>query len=376
MAVEPHRKKMAVAVERQLSRHLGVAAMAVGNKAAGTVVGPFDRAGELARRIEDAVIFGICRLLHAKRAADPLGQDPHFVAADAKNAGDVVAKAEDALAADMQCPVLAFGIVVGDRRARLHRVDDDAVVAQPQPGDVGSPGKGGGDLLAVTEMEVEPDIVRHVVVKDRRIRGVGASGFGHRRQRVDVNGDQLGRVLGLRRGLGDDRRDRLADMPHLIRRQRVMRWGQHRGAVAIVHDLARRQWPDAGLGQLRRGIDRENAGHRPRRRGVDAADHAVREVAPHHHRMGLAWQADVVGVVPFAAQQYRVFGARHRLADREFFLGFQQGRIDVVVHGSFLCACLMALVQDIANPAFERLRKIAEELLCVLQDAPKGGPQR
>ena len=29
-------------------------------------------------------------------------------------------------------------------------------------------GKGGGDLLAVAEMEIEPDIARHVVVEQRR----------------------------------------------------------------------------------------------------------------------------------------------------------------------------------------------------------------
>ena len=34
-----------------------VAAMRVGDKAAGAVVGPFDRAAELARRVQDAVIF-------------------------------------------------------------------------------------------------------------------------------------------------------------------------------------------------------------------------------------------------------------------------------------------------------------------------------
>ena len=52
----------------------------------------------------------------------------------------------------------------------------------------------------------------------------------------------------------------------------------------------------------------------------------------HHHRVGLAGQAHVVGVMPFAAQEDRVLGARHRLADRELLLGPEQGRIDVVVH--------------------------------------------
>ena len=59
-------------------------------------------------------------------------------------------------------------VVFGDGRARLDRVDDDAVVAQVQPGDMRGLGEGGGDLVAVAEMEVEPDIAGHVVVELRR----------------------------------------------------------------------------------------------------------------------------------------------------------------------------------------------------------------
>ena len=332
VAVEPHGEETAVAVERELGRHLGVAPMGVGDKAARTVVGPFDRAAEFARGIEDAIIFRVGRLLHAERAADPFGQDAHLVAPDAENAGDVVAKPEDALAADMQGPVLARGVVIGDRRARLHRIDDDAVVAQPELCHVSCRGKGGGDLLAVAEMKIEPDILRHVIVEDRRVGGVGEGGLGDRRQRVDVDGDEFGGVPGLRRGLGDDRGDRLADMPYLIRRERVMGRHQHRGAVAVVHDLAGRQRADAALRQLGRGVDCEHTGHLPRRRGVDAADDAVGDVASHHDGIGLAGKVDVVRIMALAAQQHRVFRARHRLADREFLLGPEQGRIDVVVH--------------------------------------------
>ena len=48
---------------------------------------------------------------------------------------------------------------------------------------------------------------------------------------------------------------------------------------------------------------------------------AVRVAAAHHHRVGLAGQADVVGIVALAAQQHRVLGARHRLADGKFLDG-------------------------------------------------------
>ena len=40
--------------------------------------------------------------------------------------------------------------------------------------------------------------------------------------------------------------------------------------------------------------------------------------AAHHHRIGLAGPADVVGVGAFAAHQLGVFAATDRLADAEF----------------------------------------------------------
>jgi hypothetical protein len=166
-------------------------------------------------------------------------------------------------------------------------------VAQAQPGDVGGGGEGGGDLVAVAEVEVAADVVRHLVVKDRRTGAIGVGGLGDDRQRVDVDRHHFGRVPGEREGVGDHGSNRLADMPHPVRGQRVPRRAQHRGAVAIVHDLARRQRADAAHGQIGRGIDREDARHRSRRPRVDGADDAVRQMAPDHHRLGLARHADV-----------------------------------------------------------------------------------
>ncbi len=83
-------------------------------------------------------------------------------------------------------------------------------------------GKGGLDLFSVAEMEIETDIAGHFVIEDGCLGGVGEGGLGDRRQRVDVEGDQFGRVPGLRLGLGDDRGDRLADMADLVRGQGVM----------------------------------------------------------------------------------------------------------------------------------------------------------
>ena len=40
--------------------------------------------------------------------------------------------------------------------------------------------------------------------------------------------------------------------------------------------------------------------------------------AANHHRIGLAWPADIVGVATLAAHEHRVFAAPDRLSDAEF----------------------------------------------------------
>ena len=162
--------------------------------------------------MHDAEMFGIGRLLHAEGAADPAGQHAHLVAPDAEDRGEVVAEPEDALGADMERPMLALGVVLGDRGARLHRIDDDAVVAQLEPRHMGRFGKGGRDLLAVAIVEIEPDIPRHIVIEERRAGRGCFLGACDGRQRVDVDDHRFGGVLGLGNSFGDDRGDRVADI--------------------------------------------------------------------------------------------------------------------------------------------------------------------
>jgi hypothetical protein len=47
----------------------------------------------------------------------------------------------------------------------------------------------------------------------------------------------------------------------------------------------------------------------------------VGDPAADDHRIGLACELDVVGVATLAADQRRILGARHRLADAEFHQG-------------------------------------------------------
>ena len=55
-----------------------------------------------------------------------------------------------------------------ERRARLHRIDDDAAVHEFEPGDVGRPREGGVHRVGVAVMIIERDIAGHVVIELRR----------------------------------------------------------------------------------------------------------------------------------------------------------------------------------------------------------------
>ena len=341
---EKHREEIAVAIERQFGGRLGVAAMGVGHEAARTIVGPFDRAAEFAGRVQEAIILGISRLLHAEGAADTVGQHTQLIAPDPQDSGDVVAEPEHPLAGDVKGPMAALGIVFCDRRARLHCIDDNAVVAQLEPRHVGGAGKGGGHRLAVAKVKVEPDITGDVVIEKRSTGRGRCASSRDRRQRVDVDEDRFGGVLGLGDGFGDDGGNRLADMADLALRQRIADGAQHRRAVAVVHDLPRRQRADAARLEFGRGVDGEHARHALRLRGVDAADDAVRITAAHDHAIGLARKIDVIGKAAGAGDEHRIFAPRHRLADCKAIL-FEQIQIGHIVHFSLLRPLLVTPAQ-------------------------------
>jgi hypothetical protein len=88
-----------------------------------------------------------------------------------------------------------------------------------------------------------------------RLRGVD-----DRRQLLVVDLDQLGRVLRLQIGLGDDERDLVADVAHLLPGEHRMRRLVHRLAVLAVDQPAARQPADLRIDQLGAEHDVDDAG--------------------------------------------------------------------------------------------------------------------
>src|SRR5262249_16117023 len=132
IAVAGHaqREKFSSRIQRQFGAHLVVAAVAVGEKAFRTFIGPFDRAAQYARGVQATDILRVGAGFHAERAADIAGEDAQLLHRDAEDAAQQVTLAEHALAAEAQDEAIGVGLVLADRGARLHRTDNNAVVAQ------------------------------------------------------------------------------------------------------------------------------------------------------------------------------------------------------------------------------------------------------
>ena len=229
--------------------------------------------------------------------------------------------------------------------ARLDGVGDDAVVDQVDRDDVGRPGELGVGGRRVAQVPVEADVAGGLVPHQGRAVGDGVVQVRDGRQRVVVDLDELGRVLGLRLGLGDDHDDRIADVPHLALRQGRVRRLDHDRAVLVLDLPAAGDAAQPVGGHVVAGQDGEHARRRER-----AAEASIDRIAAwaygraDEHGPGLPRQHDVVGVAPLAEEEAAVLlagdGSAHALAGRS--LGTsphrlrrrQHGLDDVVVAGA------------------------------------------
>ena len=176
--------------------------------------------------------------------------------------------------------------------------------------------KRGVDGGGVAEVIVERNVARNVVVQQRRARARGVFQADDGGERIDIDLDGFGRILGGEHGLGDHASDGIADVAHLVLGERAApRLFQRRAVTAFERHIA---FQRAVALEIRGGIDREHSRHFPGRLGIDGAEHAVRVAAAHHHGVGLAGKADIIGIAAVTPKQHRIFDARHRLAHGKF----------------------------------------------------------
>ena len=265
VAGEADREEFSFGIERQLGMDQLRAALAVGEEAGRTLVGPFHRPAQRLCRMQDAGIFGIVQVLHAEGAADIGGEDAHLLRRDVQDLRHDRLVAGHALGRHLQGVALARLVVMAERDPRLHRHHGDAGVDDIELCHVRGAGKGRLDPGGVAIVVIERHVVGDVVIKLRRARLGRLRGIGHGRQRLDVELDGFRRIARLRHRLGHDKGDRVADIAHLVGRQRHAVGLQEGRAVAALERQAAAEGVEIGAREVRAGPYPEHARHALRR---------------------------------------------------------------------------------------------------------------
>ena len=157
-------------------------------------------------------------------------------------------------------------------------------------------------------------------------RSVGAD---HCFRHIEIHLHQFGGIARFAVGAGDDHRDGLADVAHFFNHQRH---------VALAEDIAGQRFLECRDGVIDRadrigmmvdaliaavqivlaGQYRDHAGSIARGFGVDGENGGVRMRRTQERCIGLAFDADVVGVAAVACDEAPVFKARKRLTDHDW----------------------------------------------------------
>ena len=309
----------AVVVEAHFDIVQLVARMGGAHQVLAAAFDPAHRAPEPAGEKRDQQVFGVDMALAAKAAADVERDAPHPRLGQTQQRSGFAAHPVHHLGRGPDRHRLGARIIGGDDPAALHRHRRIAMMVKAAFEPVRRCGQhrvglAPPDRKGPHEVGLEP------VVDDRAVRPQRRFGIDHRRQFFEVQPDRFGRVLGLVAGLGDDDRDRLADMAHLVvRQERLLRIEEFvlddRGPFARHRDLAlghRRQQLQQ-IGAIERQHD---AGHRGGARKVDRADAGMRRRAAHQHRVQHARQHQIGDELPLAGQKPAVFAPQERAPDK------------------------------------------------------------
>ena len=200
---------------------------------------------------------------------------------------------------------IAVGLGPGERRAPLHRMRAVAIGVEALPQDEGRPGKGAVD---VSDGGRQPHhrVVTELLVDEGRPGLHRGLGIDHRLERLVLDLDQLGAILGDVAAVGEHRRHRLADVADLAD-------GHARPLALLEHGrredlLAERQTHGLERGRdVLAGEDAAHAGQPERRAGVDAGDPGVRVRTADEGDVQGSRQPDVIHVLRLPAQEAWVF---------------------------------------------------------------------
>ena len=301
------REHAAVGVERELGVDVQAAPLVDGERALGPRLRPLHGPPERDRGERDRGRLGLRCALAAERAADVGDDDVELLGRAAQHLRQPVELAVRVLRGEPEREDVGGGVVRGEDDARLERRRDQPRRPDARPHDGVRPREGAVDV-ALGAAPAQEHVVRRLLVQRRR--ALGLARLDERRQLLDLDQDVLRRVRGLLGGVGDDERDRLADVADAVAREHRVRHRHDLGAVAH-HQRERVDEPlDVGGGE-----DRPDARHPRRHARVDAGEPPVRVDAAHERGVQHLRQLQVADVLRLALDEALVLGARQRPPD-------------------------------------------------------------
>ncbi len=321
---DAERQDAALGVEGELAEAHVVAAHVVAEERLAALAHPLDGTAELARRPQHQHMLRIERVLGTEAAADVADDDADPVVGQVEHRmGEIMLQPVRHLRHGVERQPSAGGIVEAEGAARFHRRDHDAVVDHLEARHAGRAGKarlGAGPVAAFPD---ERGVARRQVPDLRRVRRECRRGADRCRQRIVVDHDQLGGVLGEVAALRHHQHHGLADIAHpLAGERRKLR--PRDGAVADAGDAEGQRVElagdaaDAVGGEILAGEDAEHARCLPRRCYVDCENTGVGVRRAHEMGVNFAGLATVIDEVSAPHEKARVLLAPDRLAKAEF----------------------------------------------------------
>ena len=290
---------------------LVVAPVRVGDERFGAIRGPLDRPPDLAGRPDHRRFLLVDEDLGAEPAADVGSDDVQLVLGrDLDEGGEHQAVDVRVLAREAKGVVPRRGVVVPDRRSRLHRVRDEPVVDEVEAGDVVRARERVVRRRAVADLPVIAEVAGSVRVDLRRPFREGVLHGHHRGERGVAHLHELRRVARLARALRDHQRDRVPDVAHRVHRED----GVGRGLVRLAVLAGDHPPADEGALLVRREVRAGQHRHHPGPLGRGGGVHGERGVGmrrPHERGVRLAGEVGVVGVFAGSGEEPMVLGAGH-----------------------------------------------------------------
>ena len=314
---DPQRQKPSLRIQSQLGVADVIARVLVGEHRLAAVAHPAHRPAQVFRGEQHEPVLRILPALCPEPAADIAGDDADAALRHLEDARrERLPHAVRVLHVGIQRVAVLAGVPDAQGAARLHEMRVDPADHVAALDDMRRLGKGGVGRSPVAGLEQVRDVVG-AFVPDRNFPFGSLRRIGHRGQNFVIDIDQLGGVARLRGGLGDDERDRLADIAHPPFGQPAMRPPEHRRPVRPLPLERHPHRAEPGRRQILAGIDRQHRRRRPRRRQVDRPDARVGVRRAQHKAVRLSRQADIVLKPPEPGQQPLVLEAPHRLPDPE-----------------------------------------------------------